>query len=228
MKPPKQLRLVYALLAALVLLAACGPVPSTTDGTQVANLIETAVAQALETQKAQEPAAPQPTATLVPTEKPTNTPISIPPTLTPFPTITPLVLVPPSGSGGGGGGGGSSAEPTKVPQLGCSLVAQKPDDGQFVYKPGDSFDVEWVIKNTGQKTWASTWPFQYFKGEAMSPTAAMTLGSDIAPGDTVTLRIEVTAPNVDGRDKETFVMWWAIIGDGSKFCTPYIAIFVQK
>lgn len=217
--------LLFAFLVLAMVVSACAPTPSaaTPDVQQVANAIATAVeltviARSTEMAQQETPTEALPTATFTAT----NTPI-LPPTA--VPTITPFVL--PTTSGGGGGGGGGSSQ---TDQLDCAIVAQKPYDGQFVYKPGDSFDVKWTIKNTGSKTWLTGWSFQYFwdSGGRISPTANFTLPNDVKPGETITLTIEVIAPQVSGREKQTFVEQWAIVGYGVKFCRPYIAIFVQK
>jgi hypothetical protein len=222
---------LFAMLSFALLLNACAPGVATADPQQAADAIATAVeltviARSTEMALQVPPTEVPPTATF--TE--TSTPI-LPPT--PIPTNTPFVLPTTSGggtsggSGGGGGGGGGSSQTDK---LACAVVAQKPYDGQFIYKPGDSFDVKWTIKNTGTQTWEAGWAFQYLSDSngRLSPTPNHTLGSDVKRGETITLLIEVTAPNTSGRDKETFVEQWTIIGDGVKFCRPYIAIFVQR
>jgi hypothetical protein len=221
-------RIFYPLLALALLLAACAPAqPVTPDPQQVQQQAATMVALTMAAQSAAETAqAPaltemQATPTSQATEAPTSTPLPLP-TFTAVPTFTPFVVVPPTSSTGGG------VAPTAKPQqYACAVISQKPEDGTK-FKPGDSFDVEWVIKNTGTKTWEAGYTFAYFKGEAMSTTPSSTLGVPVKPGETITKRIEVTAPNVSGRNAEIFVMWWAITGEGAKFCTPYIAISVQR
>ncbi|MGC8856717.1 MAG: NBR1-Ig-like domain-containing protein [Anaerolineae bacterium] len=221
-------KILYPLLALSLLLAACTPAqPVTPNPQEVQQQAATIVALTMAAQSvaetAQAPAAASQEAALTPQPTPTSTPLPIP-TFTPFPTATPFVVVPPTSISGGGGGAVPTAKPQ---QYACAVVAQRPEDGTK-FKPGDSFDVEWVIKNTGTKTWEAGYTFAYFKGEAMSTTAASTLGVPVKPGETITKRIEVTAPNVSGRDPVIFVMWWAITGEGAKFCTPFIAISVQR
>lgn len=224
-------KILYSLLALSLLLAACTPVQPVTPNPQevqqqVATLVALTMAaqNAAETAQAPASASQEAAPTPQPTEAPTSTPLPVP-TSTPLPTATPFVVVPPTSTSSGGGGG--SVPTAKPQQYACAVVAQKPEDGAK-FKPGDSFDVEWVIKNTGTKTWEAGYTFAYFKGEAMSTTPASTLGVPVKPGETITKRIEVTAPNVSGRDAVIFVMWWAITGEGAKFCTPYIAISVQR
>ncbi len=209
MKTLKKFRPAYAFLAVLILLAACGPAPSAMDSTQVAEMIDTAVVQALETEKAQAPAAPQATAT----EAATNTPVPIPPTLTPFPTITPLVLPPPSGSGGSGSGGGST-----TPEYACDIIHQRPYDNQ-VFRPNDPFDIKWTIVNTGAKTWDAGFDLKYHSGPQMTTHAAVELPK-MEPGDTYSVVFDANAP----ADQGFQVMTWTVGG----FCYPYVAINVEK
>lgn len=220
-------RFVFAFLTAMLLLSACTPAntPAPQPPQQLidntANDIGTAVALTVAAQNT-ETAAAQPTVTDTPI--PTET-ISIPPTPI-LPTATPFVLVPPSsgsgGSSGGSGGGGSSP----VPQLDCTVVSEKPFDGTE-FKPGDNFNKVWVIKNTGKKTWLASYGWHFFSGTAMTTTADTTLGKAVKPGDTIELRVGVVAPAIDKKDTgKIFVTYWAIIGEGSKFCRPYVAIKV--
>jgi hypothetical protein len=75
-------------------------------------------------------------------------------------------------------------------------------------------------------TWDATWDFEYIDGTDMSPTADMTLGQDVKPGETITLMIEVIAPDVTKKEgSKIFVMTWSL-NHGTHFCTPYVAIRV--
>jgi hypothetical protein len=219
----KKSLLVMAIL--VLLLTACLP-GQTPEEAQ--NQINTAVAAAIATQQAAIDQAVAMTLTAVaqnasPTPVPTfvepNTPTALVfPTLTPIiPTITPR----PSGGGGGGGGGGGNSSS----QYSCAIISEKPYDGAH-FKPGDSFDKTWTIKNTGTVTWGANWDFEYRGGTDMSPTPDFTIGKQVKSGDSITLIIEVDAPNVAAKDAgKTFVMTWSL-NNGSHFCTPYVAIKV--
>lgn len=212
----------------ILLLSACLP-GQTPEEAQ--NQINTAVAAAIATQQAGIDQAVAMTLTAVaqnasPTPVPTfvdpNTPTAfVFPTLTPVvPTITPNT--PSSGGGGGGGGGGGSSNNA----YSCAIIGEKPFDGAH-FKPGDSFDKSWTIKNTGTVTWGANWDFEYRSGTDMSPTGNFTIGSQVKPGGTITLVIEVDAPNnVAEKDAgKIFTMTWSL-NNGSHFCTPYVAIKV--
>lgn len=210
----------------ILLLSACLP-GQTPEEAQ--NQINTAVAAAIATQQAAIDQAVAMTLTSVaqnasPTPvAPPDTPtlVSFPPTLTPvIPTITPINTQSSGGGGGGGGGGNTSTA------YSCAIIGEKPFDGAH-FKPGDSFDKSWTIKNTGTATWAAGWDFEYRGGTDMSPTADFITTQQVKPGGTITLVIEVIAPDVPAKDAgKIFTMTWSINFKGSHFCTPYVAIKV--
>lgn len=223
----KKSLIVMTILA--VLLTACLP-GQTPEEAQAQ--INTAVAAVIATQQHLIDVAVASTLTAVaqnasPTPvglTPINTPLSFP-TLTPImPPVTPLVLNTPS-SGGGGGGSGSGGGGGSSTKYSCAIIAEKPYDGAS-FKPGDSFDKSWTIKNTGTVTWGTGWDFEYIKGEDMSPTGNMSIGQEVKPGQSITMLIEVTAPDITPKESgKTFVMTWSL-NNGSHFCTPYVAIRV--
>ena len=211
-----------------ILLAGCLPGQAPQD---ISSQVNTAVAQTAQanteiaivveqTVNAQQSA-------FTPTLEPTFESIQINPD-TPVPTNTPFLVATntPSNvggsSGGSGGGGGGSSSPT---QYACAVVAQKPNDGK-TFKPGDSFDVSWTIKNTGTVKWEAGWDFEYISGTDMSPTGGFSIGQDVKSGETITIVIEIIAPEVAYKDSgKIFVMTWSL-NNGAHFCTPYIAIKV--
>ena len=222
----KKSLLVIIILAAL--LAGCGAPGQSPEAIQAQ--VNTAVAQTLEvedqiaksvvlTVDAQVPLS-TPTAEVVPTA----TPITIP-TFTPVvPTVTPVAIIPPSGGGSGGSSSGSASSP-KSKIYSCAIVSEKPYDGAS-FRPGDSFDKSWTIKNTGSATWEAGWEFEYKGGEDMSPTGDFLIGQQVKPGGTITLVIEVDAPKITQKDSgKVFVMTWSL-NNGSHFCTPFVAIKV--
>ena len=222
----KKSLLVIIILAAL--LAGCGAPGQSPEAIQVQ--VNTAVAQTLEvedqiaksvvlTVDAQVPLS-TPTAEVVPTA----TPITIP-TFTPVvPTVTAVAIIPPSGGGSGGSSSGGASSP-KSKIYSCAIVSEKPYDGAS-FRPGDSFDKSWTIKNTGSATWEAGWEFEYKGGEDMSPTGDFYIGQQVKPGGTITLVIEVDAPKITQKDSgKVFVMTWSL-NNGSHFCTPFVAIKV--
>jgi hypothetical protein len=62
-----------------------------------------------------------------------------------------------------------------------------------------------------------------------STSSQYTLGVSVPPGDYITLGIELNAPaSFEGRDPIKIMTQWAIKGDGTRFCKPYIYIEVIR
>jgi hypothetical protein len=217
------------LLLLAVLLSAC--LPTGQSQQDVDSIVNTVVAQTMEanarieqavhqTLTAQAPLATATvefTATFEPIVIVTDTPIPLTATNTPSRSG--------GSSGGGGGGGGSSNSGSTGSAYSCAVVAEKPNDGA-TFKPGDSFDKSWTIKNTGTQTWGANWEFEYKGGTDISPTGDFLIGQQVQPGQTITLVIEVEVPAVAFKDSgEIFVMTWSL-NNGTHFCTPFVAIKV--
>lgn len=181
-------RPLFTLILLTVLVTACAPGqqpgPSADEiqaqiatgvamTVQAQNQMGTSVAM---TMQAQAPAA---TATLAPTEIPLDLP-----TLTPvfIPTVTPFVV---------SGGGGSNP----APKYACSWTELKPRLNTF--SPGDYIDVKWVITNTGSEPFGYKRDLEYVSGTQMSSFLGKQL-PDLAPGDSVTISFDATAPSKNG------------------------------
>jgi hypothetical protein len=193
-------------LVAGAFVSACAPGLSPE---QVQSLVGTGVAQTVEAQNNMGTAVAQTVEAMAPASTATSSP-TLPsltlPTLTPIiPTVTPFVI---SGGGGGGGGGGKA-------KYACEAWTVKPDDYE-AFKPGDPFDIKWIITNTGSEDiWAGT-DLGYYSGPRMTNHADIELPL-LEPGDTYTLSADANAP----LEKGTHVMTWRVQGG---LCWPYVAI----
>ena len=217
----KKFRFVYLFLATMLLLVACVPTNTndgtTIDATQAAEMIEDAVAQALDAQATQNAESiPQPTATLAVT----NTAIPAPATLTPFPTITPLVLVStatPASSGSG----------AYVPKAyDCELVSiQPPPNASSVFNKNATFDINITIKNTGTAVWPAGYDLTFHNSASstnLAPGAPIFRElPEVLPGETYTIGpFDGVAPDKKGH----YVMTFRLEGE---FCWPYVVIDVK-
>ena len=217
----KKFSFLYIILAAVFLLSACIPTGAadagtTIDATQAAEMIEEAVAQALDAQATQiAESVPQATATVAPT----NTAIPAPATITPAPTITPLVLAPTASSSGGSGG-----TTVKTYALACDegVSSSKSPYDLTDFSAGDTFDIRFMIVNTGTDTWAAGYDLTYSGGPDMTNGSFTTLElPEMKPGASFTVGpYDAWAPNEKGRQ----VMQFNLQGG---FCYPYIAINVK-
>ena len=223
----KKYRFAYIVLIAAFLLSACIPTGSdsaTINETQAAQLIESAVAQALNAQATQmAEAASLATATSVPT----NTAIPAEATATLAPTITPLVLAPtatlvPSGGAGGGGGGTTVTYPDACDE-GVSST-KKPYDLTDMH-PGEHFDIKFPIVNTGTTTWATGKDLLHVDGPDMT-TAGFPFVElpEMKPGDSFTVGpYDALAPAAD-KHKVDQGMYFKLEGG---FCWPYIIVTIK-
>lgn len=217
----KNPRFLMIILAAALALSACLPTTgndgATIDATQAAEMVASAVAQALDAQATQIAAnLPAATATELP---PTKTPIPAPATATLIPTITPIVLVPTTVPSSGGGGA-----TTWDNSYYCTFNAGKKPAELEEFARGDSFDIKFTIVNSGTKTWEKGLDVIYYGGPDFTNGAfsATTVElPEMAPGDSYTVGpFDAWAPNESGRQVMTFKL------EGG-WCLPYIAIQVK-
>ncbi|MFZ5820131.1 MAG: NBR1-Ig-like domain-containing protein [Chloroflexota bacterium] len=115
------------------------------------------------------------------------------------------------------------------PALGASPVhAATCDWAQFVadvtvpdgtsYAPGTAFRKTWRLKNIGSCTWTTSYALVFDSGEKMGAPSAVNFPSSVAPGQTVDLSVDMTAPSSAGH----YFSYWklrnasgAIFGIGS-------------
>jgi hypothetical protein len=87
-------------------------------------------------------------------------------------------------------------------------AASKCDWAQFVadvtipdgttMAPGASFVKTWRLKNIGTCTWSTSYALVYASGEKMGTTTVVNLPSSVAPGATIDLTVNMTAPATAG------------------------------
>ena len=242
----KTKHLFFATMILAFVLTACGqPTPAAPNQAAIDQQIGTSVAQTVAAGEALTAAA-QPSETPLP--PPTNTSF---PTLTPFPTITPFVVTPASGGGGSGGSGGSGGGGTWYggeqcgddPKYMGAIIDQFPHDDspETILKTGDPLDVFFTIKNVGTKDWEATFAWAVIDEDVNSddpynlslstyPYAVPPmLGTTVEPGEFITLGGHLTAPaNIEGRNSVDFVVRFAIVGYGVKFCQPWVRVTVVR
>ena len=211
-------RVVFLLVAGILLVTACAPAPAPTqDPAVIQQQIQEAVALTVAAQEA-EKAAEQPVMA-----EPTNTPLPTqteagPPTATPIiPTATPFTVVPPTLAPSTGGGGGGSA-PVAL-DYDCTSRDRRPYDNTY-FKSNKQFDIYWTIVNTGTKSWPAGKDVKYFSGEKMTTTTRVELPA-MDPGDTYEINLDAVAPQKQG----FYVMTWTVEG---QLCYPYVAIIVEN
>jgi len=96
-----------------------------------------------------------------------------------------------------------------------------PDNSAF--DPGESFLKTWTVRNDGTCTWDSSYRFVFMEGNQMGGPSSIGLPKVVAPGDTVTLSINLTAPAANGSYTGT---WRLKSGSGETFGNYWAKIIV--
>lgn len=163
---------------ALVTILACSPFAAATpQPAATLNALYTAAAQTLEGMSTQAAIATQvsPTPTLS-LSAPTASPVVV----NTFTSVPPLSTVPVSR---------------------CDSAAFVADvtypDGSNV-PLGGAFTKIWRLQNNGTCTWTTSYALVYVSGERFSAPAAVAMPTNVGPGQTVDLAVNLTAPNQNG------------------------------
>jgi len=173
------------MLVLIVLVAsslACGPTSVTQDDVDAA---VTATMAAIETERAMaDSGGGEPDSPNEPPPEPlpaTETPFVEPATATPTATNTPTVTA------------------TQVPCDRAAFVTDVTVPDGSDYAPGEAFVKTWRLKNNGSCTWTSSYDLVFHSGDAMNAPAAVQLTSgSVAPGASVDVSVQLTAPGTEG------------------------------
>lgn len=184
----KSMLVITLVLIFTIVLVGCNLPRQETPESQV-DLLNTAAAQTIQAQQtliAQSTEMPPTqdiaTTTVPPTEAPETTD---PPAATSMPTTA----------------------PTNAPQARCdqaAFVSETVPDGTN-FNPGQTFTKTWTIQNSGSCTWNANYNMVFFSGNAMGAPAAKQLTSGtVAPGQQITISIELQAPTNAGTHRGDF------------------------
>lgn len=221
--------LVCVIALSLVVLAACnlpGSDPSTGDpieqakqtlvAQQTQDYFQTVVAQLTQVAPTDVPVQSDTDPSITPADKePTEIPATaipataVPPTAVPatqVPTAIPATAVPTQ----------IPPTPTPVPcyQVGFVADVSVPDGSKI--PGGDTFVKTWRLKNTGSCTWDTRFDIAFVKGTQLAVAKLYDLKTNVRPGETVDISIEMIAPANNGEYKSE----WMLVNDrGEKFGT---------
>jgi hypothetical protein len=213
----KSMFVLTFVLILTIALTGCN-LPNQETPTSQVDLLNTAAAQTIQAQQtliAQAtdipPQVATPTATL-PAQEDTDVPSqpSATPTIADTPTIT----------------------PTPTQQVKCdqaAFVSETIPDGT-TFNQGQAFTKTWTLRNSGSCTWNANYHVVFFGGNAMGAPAAkqLTTGT-VAPGESVTISLELQAPNVAGTHRGDFKLRNAggiIFGTGAKDSPFWVEISI--
>ncbi|MGE5249031.1 MAG: NBR1-Ig-like domain-containing protein [Bacteroidota bacterium] len=169
----------FASIASLVVIAALAlsacNLPSVAKPTEDLDAVSTAAAQTIQARLTLQPPAATPTS-LLPLPTPTLTPTSS------LPTIQPPTAI--------------LSTATSICNA-ATLLDETYLDGTIV-RPNEVFTKTWTLKNVGACTWTTSYALVFSTGNAMNGPAALPLSGPVAPGQSVVLALDFTAPAEPG------------------------------
>lgn len=114
-----------------------------------------------------------------------------------------------------------TATPVVVYQ--CSVTTSPSAYTEFPL--GADFDASWVIKNTGTGTWdKASVDYKHYSGTEMQKyDKAFDLPSTVDPDGTITLVVDMVAPNTAG----TYTATWALVNGNTVLCSLPVTIKVK-
>ncbi|MGD8622169.1 MAG: NBR1-Ig-like domain-containing protein, partial [Anaerolineales bacterium] len=147
-------------------------------------------------------------------------PVPPTPTITPTATFTPTPTLTPTNT------------PVPIPCDWAAFVKDVTVPDGTVFKPDQDFRKTWQLKNIGTCTWTKDYALVYVSGNRMTGDNVTKLGKSVAPGQTIDISVELTAPVEIGKHTG----YWAlrnssgkIFGIGPKAQDPFwVQIEVKK
>jgi len=213
---PNLKRILFTVLAGLLLVTACAPAAAPTqDPAEIQKQINEAVSLTMAAENAQ---ATEQQALIAPsnTPLPTQTEAEPPTPTLEIPTATPFVIVPPTNTVVVSSGGGGVT--VVKPEYACNIINRQPLDNS-VWKKNKQFDINWTLVNTGTKTWRAGLDLKYYSGPQMTAVTFIEL-PEIKPGESYKVILDAVVPDKRGQH----IMTWSLEGG---FCFPYTAIVVE-
>lgn len=167
-----------------------------------------------------------PTITFTPTITPTSTPtfiFSLLFTATPIPSNTAIIPVSAGGSGTGNENKDDEDSIFTDKEWTCVVIAKYPGKGAVI-KQDQTFIAYWTVLNTGTKTWTNNGvDFLYTGGLRMDGRKIQDLSISTAPGNKITLKIQLTAP----KRTDTFSTIWTLKVGNRTFCPMKVTFDVR-
>jgi hypothetical protein len=182
------MRFTYSIFIGLLVLILAGCGSGAATPTPNPDLVITSAAMTVQAEITRR-------AGITPTSPPTeeSTPTPLPATQTPtVPEASPTPL-------------SATPVPTSSVMDAANYVSQSIADGTK-FKPGESFEVTWVLINAGESTWTPEYKVLFFAGDQMGALASNPMPEEVAPNTTVEITINFTAPTETGRKRSIWVL----------------------
>jgi hypothetical protein len=92
------------------------------------------------------------------------------------------------------------------------------------FSTGESFTKSWTFRNDGYCDWNEDYAIDFKSGNQMGWTEAADIGTEIDPGESITLSLDLTAPSTAG----TYTGYWQLkTDDGVGFGKVWVTIDVE-
>ena len=173
--------LAWALVALALILSGCGQAPAAATPTPQPGMVLTAAAQTAEVRLTE---IALPTSTELPTQAPTLPPVTFVPEITP----TVVLQITPAGTVAATSAGGDRAD--------FYADISVPDGTNF--SPGEAFTKVWRLRNGGSTTWTTDYALAFIGGAQMGGPNAVPLATQVPPGETVDISVNLVAPETSG------------------------------
>ena len=121
----------------------------------------------------------------------------------------------------------ATAEPTATEDNGIPCNSSKfvsetiPDFSNF--SPGETFSKTWTLRNAGDCDWTENYKFVFEEGDQMNGESSILVNTVIEPGETVTFKVNLKAPNAAG---DYVGVWRLKAADGEKLGKYWVKIKV--
>lgn len=121
---------------------------------------------------------------------------------------------------------------TSAPTYKAGFVTDVTIPDNTVLEPGETFKKTWRLRNDGTTTWNGNYKLVFVSGDALGGPASKTIGQSVAPGATIDISVDLTAPSAS----KTYTSNWMLQTDtGTNFgigpnasSSFYVKIVVQE
>jgi len=119
--------------------------------------------------------------------------------------------------------GGEKGEEDETPCNDSHILRETIKDGT-VFEPGEAFEKTWTLENVGDCDWTTAYTFKFIEGSRMGGSSSMNLPSVIEPGEEITFKVNLTAPD----DPGTYTgVWQLFADDGEELGRYWVQIVVE-
>jgi len=177
----KLFRITSIFLCAIFLLAACN-LPLGKKNTPAAANEQTIIAQTVSAAQTALAAKSTPSASI-----------------TPFATFTPVATATSNS-------GTPVVEGTSQPIYKVGFITDVTIPDNTVIEPGKAFKKTWRLRNDGTGTWTTNFKLVFVSGDSMSGPASKPIDQAVAPGETIDISVDLTAPSVSKTYKGNWML----------------------